>query len=411
MKCKICLLVLLFTVITLHARKDYKPLRTYIKNGGAIAQLLPTIQSLESDDELKDDPELYYLAAQCYKKAHDVENTKVYLKRAYDTISFFNTTYGMFEYVLKCDQKDRIPGKNGKVRLKYRSKCYNLVINKYPNLYNAGIFFTRKRDFANGCKFWSMYLDAADQPLFAKADLKNTDSKMPRAAFWYMSCCFEKKDYKNVFKYSDLAIKDSANTDLYYQYRAVSYAQLKDSLKYERELKEGMEKEPYDMFFFTNLMDYYNQTGQFGQSLALADSILGLNPDKAIVKFAKAVVLYNMKNYDDCISLSKEILAEDSTNTDAWFYVGSSYFNQATVIDDAIKPNINAKSYAANKQKVKDLFRQAMPYLEKYKMLKPDDKDRWAPQLYRLYLTLNLDKKFAEIDTVLTKQAEAQKKK
>jgi hypothetical protein len=81
------------------------------------------------------------------------------------------------------------------------------------------------------------------------------------------------------------------------------------------------------------------------------------------------------------------------------------------VIDDAIKPNINAKSYAANKQKVKDLFRQAMPYLEKYKMLKPDDKDRWAPQLYRLYLTLNLDKKFAEIDTVLTKQAEAQKKK
>ena len=54
MKCKICLLVLLFTVITLHARKDYKPLRTYIKNGGAIAQLLPTIQSLESDDELKE---------------------------------------------------------------------------------------------------------------------------------------------------------------------------------------------------------------------------------------------------------------------------------------------------------------------------------------------------------------------
>ena len=411
MRCIFFFVILyLCSFVDLLGQKEYKPLHNYIKNGGAITSILPTIQNLEKDDDFKDAPSLYYHAALCYRKANDVENTKVYLKQAYDTVSFFNTTYGMFDYVLKCDEKDRLPGKNGKVKLKYRSKGYDLVINKYLNLYNAGIFFTRKKDYANAAKFWSMYLDAADQPLFAKADLKNTDNKMPRAAFWYMSCCYELKDYKNVFKYSDVAIKDSANSDLYYQYRAVSYAQLKDSLNYEKELKEGMEKEPYDMFFFTNLMDYYNKTYQFNKSLALADSILSLNPYKNIVKFAKSVVLYNMKNYDDCITLSKDILAVDSTNVDCWFYVGGSYFNKAVEIDDNIKPNINAKNYSTNKQKARDLFKEALPYMEKYMKLRPEDKNRWAPLLYRIYLSLNMGKKFSEIDALLSKQAETPKK-
>ena len=401
----------LYSSTVLWSQKEFKPLRAYIKNGGAIASILPTIQNLEKDDDFKDTPQLYYLAALCERKANDVENTKVYLKHAYDTVSFFNTTYGMFDYVLKCDEKDRIPGKNGKVKLRYRSKCYDLVINKYPNLYNAGIFFTRKKDYANAAKFWAMYLDAAGHPLFEKDDMYNTDSRMPRAAFWYMSCCYELKDYKNVFKYSDIARRDSANSDLYYQYRAVSYAQLKDSLHYEKELQEGMAKEPYDMFFFTNLMDYYNKTLQFSKSLALADSILVQNPNKSIVKFAKSVVLYNMKRYDDCISMSKSILADDTTNIDCWYYVGSCYFNKAVAIDDNIKPNINARDYAVSKQQACDLYKEAMPYMEKYMTLRPEEKDRWAPILYRIYLTLNMGKKFTEIDTLLSKQAAEAKKK
>ena len=48
--------------------------------------------------------------------------------------------------------------------------------------------------------------------------------------------------------------------------------------------------------------------------------------------------------------------------------------------------------------------------MEKYMKLRPEDKNRWAPLLYRIYLSLNMGKKFSEIDALLSKQAETPKK-
>lgn len=409
-KC-ICLVFCLMAVGHALSQKEYKTLRTYIKKGGNLAQTMAVVQAAEKDDELKDDPELYFLAACVQRKANDAENTKIYLKQAYDTVSFFNTTYGMFDYLIKCDQKDQLPDAKGKVKIRYRSRSYNILKDYYSNIYNAGLFFTQKKDYQNGRKFFSMYIDAASTPIFEKDHLLENDNMMPRAAFWCMANSFELKDYANVFKYSDLAARDTANTDLYLQYRAISYAALKQMDNYEKELLRGMKEEPNDMFFFTNLTDYYNSTHNYAKSLSLADSMLQMDGRKNIYKFAKTVVLYHLKDYNACINLATEVLAADSANADAYFYAGSSYFSQAVEIDDNIKPNINAKEYAAQKSRVKEIMKTALPYLERYKALRPDDKDRWAPLLYRTYLTLNMGKQFAEIDKLLLQEQEAQKKK
>ena len=39
--------------------------------------------------------------------------------------------------------------------------------------------------------------------------------------------------------------------------------------------------------------------------------------------------------------------------------------------------------------------------METYRKLMPDEKDKWGPVLYRIYLNLNRGKQFDEIDRLL----------
>jgi hypothetical protein len=41
--------------------------------------------------------------------------------------------------------------------------------------------------------------------------------------------------------------------------------------------------------------------------------------------------------------------------------------------------------------------------MEKYRELAPDESQRWAPALYRIYLNLNKGKQFEEIDRLMRK--------
>ena len=50
-----------------------------------------------------------------------------------------------------------------------------------------------------------------------------------------------------------------------------------------------------------------------------------------------------------------------------------------------------------------DYYRKALPYMEKYRVLAPDDKERWATSLYNIYLKLNMGRKFEEISDILRK--------
>jgi hypothetical protein len=53
---------------------------------------------------------------------------------------------------------------------------------------------------------------------------------------------------------------------------------------------------------------------------------------------------------------------------------------------------------------MRQAYQKALPYLETYRKLMPDEKNKWAPVLYRIYLNLNMGKQFDEIDKLLNKK-------
>jgi hypothetical protein len=50
---------------------------------------------------------------------------------------------------------------------------------------------------------------------------------------------------------------------------------------------------------------------------------------------------------------------------------------------------------------MRQLYQKALPYMERYRALAPQEKDKWAAALYNIYLKLNMGREFEEIDRIL----------
>ena len=72
-----------------------------------------------------------------------------------------------------------------------------------------------------------------------------------------------------------------------------------------------------------------------------------------------------------------------------------AYFSQAVNIGKS--PKVTAKQ----KQQMTKKYQSARHYLEHFRQLAPDQRNRWALPLYTIYLNLNMGDKFDEIDRVI----------
>ena len=287
----VLLLVFIVPVHVVNARKEYKQIRASIKTGNALDQAMKLVAQHAKDSVLRDDPELYFLASEVQKKVNDAQNLRMYLKQKADTNVFFSSVHGIFEYLLLCDEKERKLLQTKKHKSAYNSKIHSTLKMYYPNLFNGGIYFLKKKNYNEADKFFSMYVNAAKSPVMVKDNLIENDVKMPRAAFWSMTSCFENKNYKDVFKFDNLVMKDTANWDYSLRYKAMSSAYLKDTVQMVKELYNGIRMVPEDLFFFSHLTDYYNSIKDYGidekifmknldelVELAFDDQCTGANP-------------------------------------------------------------------------------------------------------------------------------------
>ena len=52
------------------------------------------------------------------------------------------------------------------------------------------------------------------------------------------------------------------------------------------------------------------------------------------------------------------------------------------------------------RRQVRELYRQSLPYMERFRQLAPEQKSKWVPVLYTIYLNLNMGQQFGEIDRI-----------
>lgn len=376
-------------------KKEISLAKDNIKKGTNLEQAESSMTNLLKDSANRNNEKIWLTLYEAQKKQYEQGNEKLYLKQDYDTAKLFLSVKKMFQTLEGLDSVDAQTDKKGRVKLVYRKKHAAMLDVHRRNLYNGGAYFVNKQNFKEAYNFFDMYLNCSIQPLFTGYKYDETDKNMPSAAYWAVYCGYKLQDPKATLHYAYWALKDTVHYQYMLQYLAETYKMEKDTMRYVSILEEGFKKYPRFPFFFPRLIEYYTKNEQYDAALSLCDKALQVNDSSTLFKFTKSSVLLSLKRYKECIDLCDSVIAKDCTILGAYLNAGLSYFNQAVEADKALKQTDKQK------KEIIQLYKKALPYLEKYKKMVPDEKGLWGLPLYTIYLNLNMGKEFDEIDKLL----------
>lgn len=395
---KLCFIVLLIVAplqIINAQKKEIAQARDNVKAGKSLVDAEKSMRKLLNDSANHCNEKIWIVLFDAVRKQYEGINEKMYLKQTADTAQLFATTYRMFGILEGLDSIDSAPDKKGRVKLNHRKRHAEYLSSFRTNLYNGGLFHMAKKEHQKAFDYFSAYVDCAYQPLFSDYSYMSTDKRLARAAFYAMYNGYKTKNAEQTLRYSDIAQEDTSKLDMIYMYLAETYSAQKDTVKCLDVLRNGFTKYPRSAYFFSHLFDYYFKSGDMEHAISLCDSAIDADTLNTIAMFAKSTVLLSQKKYDSCISVSDKIISISKDNAGAYLNAGLSYYNQAVELD------VSNRHQRGERVRMQSLYRKALPYMEKYREIAPNEKSQWAMPLYTIYLNLNMGKEFDEIDQLL----------
>ena len=389
------------------ARKTIKNAR-YEENGDEAKKVRERLDAAEKSlmDALSGEKkvvkraELYYTAALVQCRLNDIENEKIYLKRAYDTVLYYNSIYNAYKYFEKCDSVELASDYKG--RFKFRSSARKRLLEHRANLLNGGRFYLRKKNYTEAFRFLDLYLSSAEYPALKSDFLNQTDTMYSRVAYWIIATGYHIGAYEGVIRYAPMALRYSKNQQYVQEYLCRSHLALNDTAAWVKELKRGIVNFPDHTYFFTSLQEFLNRKGKYDDALLFADRMIQYDPKNALFWYAKALVYMRKDDYKNCIANCDVVLTLDSMNIEANYFKGLAYCNMAKASSDAMKKSeLKSAAYRKYRTEMMTYYALAEEPLEQVRRLSPDKASRWAPLLYQVYLNQNKGEEFDEMERII----------
>ena len=374
-----------------NVRQELSQARNYLKQRNKnFSQAEQLMTKLLKDSANRDDIRIHSVLLESVKGQYDQANERLYLKQNQDTTAFFNLARRMFTIAETLDSLDVLPDKKGRITPVHRQKNAAMLHPYRANLYNAGTFFIRKSRWSDAYNFLSTYLDCAHQPLFSSYKYAENDPRMTEAAYWATYSGYKMNDAEKTLRYQQFARRDTTHADFLLQFMAEAYRRQQNDSTYTATLEEGFRRYPFFTYFFPRLVDAYTAHEQYDRALTLCDSALTLCDTCEIFLFAKSSVLLRMERWQESVVYSERLIHRNDSLAEPYFNAGTAFVNMA-----------ETPEAAKDKKLQRTYYQKARTYMEYYRLLMPDEKKKWAPVLYRIYLNLNLGRQFDEIDKLL----------
>ena len=386
------LLTSLFSPLTsvFGQKRQMAEAENYLRSGKNFDKAEQLMTKLLKDSVNRQNPRIYNLWLQAVEKQYDALNEKMYKHQTIDTTQLFTLTRRIFTVAERLDSIDMQPDKKGKVSLDYRKDNAGRLIGYRPNLFFGGANHLRKGRFQTAYEFFETYIDCARQPLFTDHDLLKSDPRMGEAAYWATYCGYRLNDPVLTLRHHELARRDTTKLEFTLQYVAEAWNRLGDEARYGELLWEGFAFFPKSTYFFPRLMDTYSRKGNYEQALSVVDEALKADSLSELFLYAKSTMLLNLGRYAESLDYSKRLLTLNDQMADAYYNAGTACLNIILKMDSR-----------KHKKQIKKMYQKAQTYMETYRQMAPEAKDKWGPALYRIYFNLNLGKQFDEIDRLM----------
>ena len=390
---QVLLLLLLLLPLSLCAqKKQIQAARDQVKSGKDLAKAVASMQGLLTDSANRRNPRIWIVLCDALTAQYEQGNEGLYLGQATDTTALFAVTKKLFETMSAFDSIDVIPDAKGRVRAEHRQRHAAYLHAIRPNLFNGGVFYTRKQAYEEAYGFYETYIQSANWPIFTGYDYMEKDPLLPHAAYWAMYCGYKLGSAARIIRYQDLAERDTSMLNFVRQYQAEAFLLQKDTTRYVDALRDGFARYPNFSFFYPRLIAYYEHHGQHDSSLVVADRALEADSTCVLFRLTKSSILLNLGRYDECVALCKGLLTQNDSLAEAYYYIGLAHFNQAIALDKVVQRN------RSQRERIIGLYKEALPYLERFRALAPNERERWLQPLYTIYLNLNMGKEFDEIN-------------
>ena len=351
--------------------------------------------------ETMNDAATWDVAGLVQKRIVEEEMKNAYLNQPFDTVKAYNSVLAMYEYFLKADELAQIPDAKGKVKNRFRKTNAATMLAERANLINGGIEYFNLNQPQNALKFFGTYVESASYPMLnEKGDLAVSDTLLPQIAYYAVLAASNSENPDMVIKYAPVAAKgknvEEASTAM--QLMSDAYKQKGDTQAWIQSLQDGIIAFPDNQFFFANLVDHYSSSNQPEKAMEFADNMLAKEPNNKLYLYVKAYLFHNMNAFDDAMSYYAKAIAADPEYAEAYSNLGLVYIMKAQEAADAQSVDLNDSQSQAT---VKAFYQEAKVNLEKARQLKPDQKELWAPGLYRVYYNLNMEPEFLEIESIM----------
>ena len=296
---------------------------------------------------------------------------------------------------LECDKYDQKPNEKGKVAPKFDKKnAQRLWLAPRNQLVNAGQNALSARDNANARKFWQLFAESDNYPMFKDCDREAQKPFFGQVARFAAVFAFQDKDMQKALELADIAMKDPEEKDNALNLKLeILGGELKtrdDSVKYCNQLKDLYAEHKTD-----GVMEkLYNTLLGLGEEAAankILDDCLAADPNNFVALADKGLGLLQAQKAAEAVTYLKRAFEVKSDNAVIATYAGTAYSVQAQETEDPAKK--------------KELYKEAIQLFDKAKELDPDRlQSNWGYNRYNAYYN------YYGADAPETQQAEADSK-
>ena len=361
------------------------------KKLNALEKSEQTIAKYLSQDEYRERKDLYLLLIDLVRKQYEAGNEKMYLKQKVDTAWYVRTGRRMFLTMEKFDSLDAKPNEKGVSEPSYRKKHGAFLAPYRENIKKGGIYFLKHKEWAEAWQCFDVYLESRNWKMFA--DQKNDSVDDRKVAYLSVVSAKEIPDLDKALKYSTEVLADTAKRENALMLLSELSLDKGDSALYVKYITEGFKQYPLSEYFFPRLIDYHTERGDYVRSEKYVDEALKKDSLNGLFLLAKHTVLMSMEKYDDALRYASLLQQRNDTLPKLNYNIGYIYNVKA---QQTLKKT--GVPYRHRMKEAQKYYRLLLPYMEKYREEKPEDRQRWYPILYDAYLNLNKGKEFNALE-------------
>lgn len=193
---------------------------------------------------------------------------------------------------------------------------------------------------------------------------------------------------------TDPVIEGDIRPDLYITVASLSLKE-GDTIAYDEWVAKGRTKFPENQTLLILELQKYLDAKEYDKALANLNQAIESDPNNAVMQYNKGVILQTeMKRFDEALAAYEKALEIDPAYSDALYMISIIYLDQANEVGQKMNElPLSAKSkYDALQKEQTEIFKKALPYLEKAYNASPDD-EQVVTALGQVYRALKMYEK------------------